>query len=734
MRDVSHESLLARLLEARLCTAGDVQRARKLVRRMTRDLPAFDSVWIDALAQVQALTPFQARLLEDNPPESLRAGDFVLQNQLGERTYLAIGPDRRRVVLKKISLPSDQTTAIALRLELLLERARNVSGSQLAVPSQLVQQPAAVFLASRFVPGHDLQELLIRRGRFPADVVLHIADHLLAALATWHAAGLTHGDLRLTKLRLSPEGRIVLVDAGVQPAVSPELMVHTVQSPELAETVAPERIGTNQPATAASDLYAAGCILWHLLAGRTPHPPADPLAKLAAHQTKRIPDVREFAPDTPPALAELVLQLTSSQPDDRPRSAEAARRRLGMRGLPRTRKLARFRRQFDAAVPLLAARPALSGRGWTPVVIAVVLLGAVAVGLSDRGMRTQLLSIAARAQDRGGAAPQLTQESAELLAIPAADARGVITLTEAGPYAATEISAVGPLVVQAAPQIRPRIVIEGDAWKISAQQISLKNLDIDGGEFSADASLDSLLSLQCQRVQISGCRFSGPRGRVPSASELHCAAVRWAAADRRDPQAGTFQVESSTFMGEMQSLTCVTAPRRIVWRNVLKSGAGAAVAVQQSLPSVDLKLTLDRVTLRNSGPILTCAGPLAEESSAAGIEIAASACVLEVMPPAALVELIGPKYRPDWAEAIRLLGDGSLIRPGTTLLAANDPQAETASPLESDDLQFEGLFIDDFEFAGGDGGSVADSELAKTHAPRRQEDSMPGVAVNRLPR
>lgn len=734
MRDVSPESLLARLLEARLCTAGDVQRARKLVRKMTRDLPAFDSVWIDALAQVQALTPFQARLLEHHLPDALRAGDFVLRNQLGERTYLAAGPNRLQVVLKKISLPSDQTTAIALRLELLLERARNVTGPQLAVPSQLVQQPAAVFLASRFVPGHDLQELLIRRGRFPADVVLHIADHLLAALATWHAAGLTHGDLRLTKIRLSPEGRIVLVDAGVQPAVSPELMVHTVQSPELAETVAPERIGTNQPATAASDLYAAGCILWHLLAGRAPHPPADPLAKLAAHQTKRIPDVREFAPDTPPVLAELVVQLTSPQPDDRPRSAEAARRRLGTRGLPRTRKLARFRRQFDAVVPHLAARPAFSGRRWTPVVVAVILLGAIAVGLSDRGLRTQLLSIAVRAQNRGGVAPRLLEGSAEYLAIPAADARGVITLTEAGPYAATEISAVGPLVVQAAPEVRPRIVIEANAWKISAQQVVLKNLDIDGGKFTTDSPLESLSSLQCQRVQIQGCRFSGPRGSGPSASEVECAAIRWAAADRRDPQAGILQVENTTFIGEMPSVTCVTAPRRIVWRNVLKSGSGAAVVVQETRSGVDLKFTLDRVTLRNSGPLLTCAGPLAEESSAAGIEIAAAACVLEVTPPSALVELLGPQVRPDWSEVMRLVGDGSLIRPGTMLLSAIDPQTETSDPMKSDDVQFEGLFIDDFEFVGEVSESAVDSALAKTNAPRRQADELPGVDVDRLPK
>jgi hypothetical protein len=193
------------------------------------------------------------------------------------------------------------------------------------------------------------------------------------------------------------------------------------------------------------------------------------------------------------------------------------------------------------------------------------------------------------------------------------------------------------------------------------------------------------------------------------------------------------QVENSVFTGAMHGLKCETTPRRILWRNVLKSGAGSAVVVAETQSSGSVKFSLDRVTLRNSGPLLTCAGPLVEVASAAGIEVESAACVFEVTGLASLIKLIGPQVRPDWPEAVRLSGDGSLIRPGTILLATADPQADSSSPLESDELQFEGLFIDDFAFAGKNPASTLDSVLATTHAPRRQQDELPGIDGQQLP-
>ena len=62
------------LLELKLCSENDLRRSRRCVGKLTCNLPAFDSVWLDALVQIGRLTPFQARMLESSDWHALEIG------------------------------------------------------------------------------------------------------------------------------------------------------------------------------------------------------------------------------------------------------------------------------------------------------------------------------------------------------------------------------------------------------------------------------------------------------------------------------------------------------------------------------------------------------------------------------------------------------------------------------------------------------------------------------------
>jgi hypothetical protein len=66
------------------------------VRRLAADLPAFDSVWLDALVQLGRLTPFQVRILESANPHLIAAGPCVLVDQLGHGIHNRTLPGRHR--------------------------------------------------------------------------------------------------------------------------------------------------------------------------------------------------------------------------------------------------------------------------------------------------------------------------------------------------------------------------------------------------------------------------------------------------------------------------------------------------------------------------------------------------------------------------------------------------------------------------------------------------------------
>ncbi len=374
------------LLGLKLCSPRELRRCASRVKALSADLPAFDSVWLDALVQRRVLTSWQSQTIELDQPELLRIGPCVVEDLIGQShrsaTFLARLPEQQgQCVIKRVIVPTELRKPVNDRLKLLTEKAQRLSLPGIVVPhsvseissaplpeltsSDKLKESAAtrasrqigtasvrqkngskagvsqvrqknrksdklssdklnseLAIVSRRVDGLSLSEILLRRGRLPAAEVDAIARQLLESLAALHEAGIVHGEILLRNIRLLKSGQAVLVDAGIRPALQPEFQINAHVSPEQNDGIAPELIGTGAAATPRSDLYALGFALWHVLAGRPAFPTGDPLTKLAAHQTERIPDIQEFAPDTPDQLARMIEWLTEPSQSRRPASAK----------------------------------------------------------------------------------------------------------------------------------------------------------------------------------------------------------------------------------------------------------------------------------------------------------------------------------------------------------------------------------------------------------------------------
>jgi serine/threonine-protein kinase len=696
-----------------------LSKCRRRVKRLARDLPTFDSVWVDALVQARRLTPFQAQWLESGTPERLAVGPCVLVERIssdGRFThYRGRLRDSRQPVTVTAVERDLEAPAAGDRLRALTLTLRGFLHPGLLIPTGCGVESSRPVAISPWVDGVSLHDLLIRRGRFAPNVVCCIAAQLADALSALQQHDCVHGDVRLRNVRLTRRGQAVLLNTGLVPALWPELTIHADLPPDCYDAVAPELIGSGKSANVASDLYALGCVLWELLAGRPPFPHGDPLTKLAAHQTMPVPDVRTWAPDTPHELAALIVALTAREPGQRPASFHDVGLRLRNGRRRARRRLRAFHASFSrpAGTPGAERRRALVRR----TVATAGLLGAavIGVGLLDTGARSELLSIAASgpadlrdkvsrlvrpdAPDKTGALPQPPR----LSPFPTQIDQGVLTLDQPGPYAAGEIAAAGPLRIRGTGDVRPVVLVRDKPLRVWAGQLILENVDIRRDGDVTDDSVP-LLAVDAQSLGVRQCAFGAMGSR-------QSAAIAWSPLDEAAATQTRILLSKSLFYGAGAAFQTRGALGSLEMDHVLKLGAGPLVQLGagQNGPRGSA-IVLRHSTLRSSGGLVRFDG---DTSAAAQAGLTLEDCVLDV--PAAsgaLLEFVAPSAPPGWQRRVRITGENTLVRPGTLIAAIVERTPGTVQELPADQIAIDGLLTSDIVFAGSESPDPRDSAVS----------------------
>lgn len=765
-------SLLQLLSDLRLCTPRDLRRCRSRVRRLTHDLPAFDSVWIDALVQRQCLTPFQARILESKTPQRLKVGPCVLVDELGRgrqrlQTTLARHRDTRELcVLKFLDCDSESRLALLRSVQSVIRDIGRVRHPSLVVPSACLEYEDRVVVVSRFVPGIDLRDLMVRRGRLAPAVVTEIGRQLIDALAELETAGATHGDLRLSKVRLTRDGRVVLVETGFRSRSNPWQVIHDGHQADECDAVAPERIGQALDADSRSDMYALGCLLWQLLAGRPVFPTGDPLAKLAAHQTRKISDIRMVAPETPDSLADAIAQLVHRDRQQRPPSFQQLRQAWGGSRPGGRRLLAGFQKTVRETIPVLPGRSSeRTGPRWALIGLALFAISGIAIGLADQGARVAFLNIADQviqelvpdptgtsnhepdsreptvaANDvasSAGAADPFVDDS-----FPLPDVRGLVRLESGRDYPAAEFHDQQRIVLRATGTAPARIVISGSPVRLSAPLVELDNV-----EFVWDRSqgqlprAGALLLIRSDNLVVKGCRFqtaTDPAAAVANSSNpARPVSLAWKGLQNSPEGPRSLIVENCIFVGPMTSVYLSDQPDEIRLLNCLKVGGGALLNVPQPDSQDQLNLVCDQITLRGAESLLRIRGRL-DGRDPGELQLECQRCIFDLRSQGALFEWLGQSSRVPTRPFISVVGAGSVSRSDVDVLTLS-PVAGAPAVNGDGLVSIEGISASPFRFRGPVSGNPEDSvveefqSLPRITAAGEQTVGVPGINIRRLP-
>jgi serine/threonine-protein kinase len=218
-------------------------------------------------------------------------------------------------------------------------------------------QPPLPFLVMELVEGQSLSALMAGGPLAPelaADLIAQAADGLEAA----HGLGIVHRDVKPGNLLVTPAGQVKVTDFGVARAADAApltLTGHLVGTPHY---LSPEQ-AEGASATAVSDVYALGIVLFECLVGRKPFAGESPVATALMQIREPLPP---FPPEVPERLQRITVVATAKVPGERFRTAGAMAAALRDES-PDTRTFLVPQRDIVQTGEAGPSRPAEAGRG-----------------------------------------------------------------------------------------------------------------------------------------------------------------------------------------------------------------------------------------------------------------------------------------------------------------------------------------------------------------------------------
>lgn len=158
------------------------------------------------------------------------------------------------------------------------------------------------YLAMDFIEGEDLEDVEKRQGAIPERQVLIWADQICDVLGYLHRKGLVYRDMKPSNVMIERDGSVKLIDFGIAKLFKPAERGTQIGTPGYAPPEQYQGI-----ATPASDIYALGATLHHLLTGRDPREdkPFD------------FPPVRNINPNVSRRTSDAIERALKMKPEDR---------------------------------------------------------------------------------------------------------------------------------------------------------------------------------------------------------------------------------------------------------------------------------------------------------------------------------------------------------------------------------------------------------------------------------
>ena len=202
----------------------------------------------------------------------------------------------------------------------------------------LEQSGGTSYLVMELVSGETLAERIKQDGAVPIEEALAIAKQIAEALEAAHEKGIIHRDLKPANVKLTPEGKVKVLDFGLAKAFAGDTSTEDIgNSPTLSQAATMQGVilGTaaymspeqarGKAVDKRTDIWAFGCVLYELLTGKQTFHGED-ITEILASVVKSEPDWTALPVNVSPSIR--VLLQRCLRKDRRQRTPDAATIRI----------------------------------------------------------------------------------------------------------------------------------------------------------------------------------------------------------------------------------------------------------------------------------------------------------------------------------------------------------------------------------------------------------------------
>jgi len=263
--------------------------------------------------------------------------------------------------LPKLSLLSEVAQRQFRREALSLAR---ITDPNVAMAFDFGRDNGIDYLITEFVPGLNLDSKIAGRPLSEAEI-LQIGKQLASGLETAHRQGVIHRDLKPSNLKVTPDGRLKILDFGLAFLMKSEpesaataSLTNTYSDAGTIPYMAPEQLKGQQP-DARADVWSAGAVLYEMSTGKRPFGELTGPALVAAIIEQTPPPPRTLNPKISEGLERVILRALQKDPQERYQSAGDLRIDLS---------------NLATGTAPIQFRPQSKSRGWAWMLAAAVCL------------------------------------------------------------------------------------------------------------------------------------------------------------------------------------------------------------------------------------------------------------------------------------------------------------------------------------------------------------------------